>query len=132
MPVASTERGRDRRRAAVSFTLRKARHVPHRITLIRSVALWLYPSPTVAIGLYASLMAITGCSKATLKHWLAGRRRISNEARDRLIAQVESRLAQGHALLDQLKALPDTPRPGKSITAILASKAKEKDLLASD
>ena len=45
-----------------------------------------------------------------LKHWLAGRRRIPEAVRVRLIEAIKSRLDQGHAVLAELEAMEIPPR----------------------
>ncbi len=101
---------------------------------MRRAALWLYPWLDRSPGLYVSLMALCGCSRETLRHWLKGRRKLPDRVRLILIATIEARLESGAAIVAELKAAAPGPKPNPAshFHGPKARKAKAQDDAAKD
>lgn len=92
------------RRELAMYRIRKAPlDVPakHRNAIRRSLE-WL--TPRRAMGYRDSVSLILGVPFGTIKHWLAGRRKLPGWARDRLLEQVRARLEQGRLIEAELAA----------------------------
>jgi hypothetical protein len=93
---------------------------------------WLFPwSEYHYPGQRKGFCMVTGGSLEGIRHWLAGRRALSVEARNRLIGIIEARLELGASILTELKAYQPPPKPppgwqGARARRLEASKALDK------
>ena len=118
----------ERRRSRLATHRQKIRRVPvKRLTGPRKALQWLFPySLDTYPGQWKGFAGLLGVSVATLKHVLAGRRPLSREGRDRLIAALRSDLEQGQAILAELEAY-EPPVKRNPMTHIHGAKARANE-----
>jgi hypothetical protein len=103
----------EERRARLSHTRRRKRHVPvTRLNGPRKALQWLFPWPEYGYpGQWKGFSAVLGSSVESMRHWLAGRRTMPEAVRLRLIEAIRARLESGAAVLAELEAYTPPSKP---------------------
>lgn len=100
---------------------------PRRLNAFRKAVQWLYPwTDATYPGFRRGASQVTGASVGMIRHWLAGRKRLPQAVRTRLIEAIRSRLEQGQAVLAELEAM-ETPEKRSPVQNIQRARAARNE-----